>query len=128
MIDLKTRLSLCAEAWATAHTDDGGERAPLSRLSKRVMDDGKFFDNLGAMRRGPSTDTLEKFARYLIDPANWPEGRVASEAVELAHVVGVTLPASDVSAGLSGDLSGASASPSEVAPECAGHDAQERAA
>jgi len=102
VIDLKTRLSMCADVWCTAHADDGGDPAPLSRLSKRVMDDGKFFENLGTMRRGPSTDTLEKFARYLIDPVNWPEGKVAQEAVELAHVVGVTpeaAPASAIKAG-----------------------------
>ena len=105
MIDLKTRLSHCADAWCLAHADGDGVRAPLSRLSKRVMDDGKFFENLGAMRRGPSTDTLEKFARFLVDPANWPGGAVAEEAKVLAHVVGVTAPDACPSAGLSDEIS-----------------------
>lgn len=117
MLDLKSRLALAAEAWARAHADEAGEPAPLSRLSKPLAGDGKFFDNLPAMRRGPSTDTLEKFARFLADPANWPDGKVAAEAAALAHVVGV-LPAAaapgdggdsagdgPVSAGLSGDVS-----------------------
>lgn len=89
MIDLKTRLASAAHAWGHSCTAAEGEPVPLSRLSKRVMDDGKFFENLASMRRGPSTDTLEKFARFLADPANWPDGAVAEEAKALAHVVGV---------------------------------------
>lgn len=78
---------------------------PLSRLSKRVVDDGKFFDNLPTMRRGPSTDTLEKFAAFLADAANWPEGLVPDEVREFAHVTGVCPMGAVPSAGIGGTSS-----------------------
>ncbi|MBX7496788.1 hypothetical protein K3172_13055 [Qipengyuania sp. 6B39] len=90
MIDLKTRLAEAAQIWCTAHAAAEGKEVPLSRLSKAIGYDGKFFDTLPTMRRGPSTDTLEKFARFLADPANWPDGTVAEEAKALAHVCGVS--------------------------------------
>lgn len=105
-MDLKTRLAETADAWCAAWGRAEQAPVPLSRLSKRVMDDGKFFENLSDMRRGPSTDTLEKFARFLADPANWPEGAVAEEARALAHVVGVSLIPAEPSAGNEGELSG----------------------
>ena len=114
MIDLKTRLATAAIAWCIAQTGPGEEVVPLSRLSKRVMDDGKFFDNLASMRRGPSTDTLEKFARYLADPVNWPANadgvhEVADEAKALAHVVGVNAPVHATSPRKSEDITPPSA-------------------
>lgn len=100
MIDLKTRLSLAADAWCVAHADEEGSPAPASRLARAAgYDDGDFFERLPNTRRGPSTNTLERFARFLADPVNWPEGKVADEAKGLAHVVGVTAPAASLSAG-----------------------------
>ncbi|MEH6722775.1 MAG: hypothetical protein V7686_04545 [Qipengyuania sp.] len=90
---LTERLVAASECW-TATCD-----ATLARLGKVVANDTAFFTNLAKMRRGPSTDTLEKFARYLADPANWPGGLVAEEARALAHVVGVTPAGGAVSPG-----------------------------
>ncbi len=81
---LTERLVTASECW-TAACD-----VTLARLGKIVANDTAFFTNLAKMRRGPSTDTLEKFARFLADAANWPEGEVAEEAKALAHVVGVS--------------------------------------
>lgn len=95
VLDLKTRLVQCAEAWAAANGN-----APLSRLGKRVAGDANFFERL-AGGGGVNVLTLEKFARFLVDGANWPadEGgkpiAVPREAIELAHVTGVSLVACD---------------------------------
>lgn len=105
MIDLKTRLASAANAWCRACSIEAGDCVPLSRLSKPIMGDGKFFDGLQDMRRGPSTDTLEKFARFLADPANWPDGVVAEEAKAFAHVVGVSAPADVAAEGTDGEVS-----------------------
>lgn len=88
---LTDRLVASSECWATRAD------ASLARLGKLVVNDTAFFTNLARMRRGPSTDTLEKFARFLADPASWPDGVVADEAKALAHVVGVSVPSEDVS-------------------------------
>lgn len=117
-MDLKTRLADAARQWCLATSLAEEAPVPLSRLSKRVMDDGKFFDNLSEMPRGPSTDTLEKFARFLADPGNWPEGAVAEEARALAHVCGVTADTPSPSAGNGGELSGETLS----APSSAGRE------
>lgn len=106
MTDLKTRLSLAAESWCAAHADENGVPAPASRLARAAgYDDGQFFKNLPSSKRGPSTDTLEKFARFLVNPANWPEGKVADEAKALGHVPVVSVPAPTASAGLSSQTS-----------------------
>lgn len=91
---LTERLVTASECW-TAACD-----ATLARLGKIVANDTAFFTNLAKMRRGPSTDTLEKFARFLSDAANWPDGKVAEEAKALAHVVGVSPVDAMASAGL----------------------------
>ena len=81
---LTDRLRSAAERWADAH------ESHLARLGKLVVNDTSFFTGLSVRVKGPSTDTLEKFARFLADPANWPEGAVAEEAKALAHVCGVS--------------------------------------
>lgn len=94
------RLSAASDAWARANDSH------IARLGRLVVNDTSFFAGLPDRVKGPSTDTLEKFARFLADPANWPEGRVAAEAVAFAHVVGVSAPDGAASAGLSGEVSG----------------------
>jgi hypothetical protein len=89
-VDLKSRLIEAAEAWAAAWAASEGAEVPPTRLAKRVMDDGKFFDWLAESRKGPSIATLERFGRFLTDPANWPDGRVADAAEDFAHVIGVS--------------------------------------
>lgn len=106
-MDLKTRLARSARAWCASWSAADGADVPLSRLSKRVVDDGKFFDNLLAMRRGPSTDTLEKFAAFLVDASNWPEGvAVPAEVIAFGHAVGVSAPCPAPATGQVGELSG----------------------
>lgn len=58
-----------------------------------MVNDGGFFSRLQTQVQGVTTATLEKFAGFLVDPANWPEGAVPQEAIDLAHVTGIT-PAS----------------------------------
>lgn len=81
------RLEQAAGQWAEANNRS------LARLATLVINDGKFFVRLGA-RAGAdtTTSTLGRFARFLIDPANWPDGRVGQAAKALAEVTG-TIPA-----------------------------------
>lgn len=90
MSDLKSRLVAVAAQWASAHGD-----APLSRLGKRVASDATFFDRLGR-GGGLNLATLERFAVFLIDPDNWPEGVVPQDAIDLADSCGVSLVADDL--------------------------------
>lgn len=94
MPDLRSKLQAAASAWCAAHD------APHSRLGKAVAADAAFFDRVEGRDVLPCTvATLEKFARFLVDPSNWPKGEVADEAKALAHVVGVSAPAAALSAG-----------------------------
>lgn len=102
-MDLKSRLIEASDAWSAAWAVAEGAEVPPTRLAKRVMDDGKFFDRLAESRKGPTTDTLEKFARYLGDPANWPNGEVAEAARAFAHVTGVSVGQGDPSPDTSAD-------------------------
>lgn len=99
MSDLKSRLLDCAERWAAAH--DG---APLSRIGKTVAGDANFFDRI-SRGGGVNLATLEKFAGFLADPANWPDGAVPKEAVAFAHVTGVTPMDAMPSAGIADESS-----------------------
>ena len=100
MPDLRSKLKSAADAWCKAHD------APASRLGKAVAADAAFFDRVEGRDVLPCTvATLEKFARYLADPVNWPEGQVADEAKALAHVVGVTPDGVTASAGKSDEAS-----------------------
>lgn len=92
-LSLAQRLKAAADAWCRAHDSS------LARLSRIVINDTKFFAALEGSRKGPSTATLEQFARFLADPANWPEVDIGmgggvrivpQEAIELAHVTGVS--------------------------------------
>lgn len=94
----------CGELWCASHAEDG-DPAPLSRLSKRAVGDGGFFTRM-ADQKGVSTYTLERFARYLRDPANWPGGDVPADVCELAHRVGVTGESPALSTGQGGAMSG----------------------
>ena len=90
---LVDRLRKTAALWVAAHD------ASLARLGKSVVNDGGFFSRLQTQVQGVTTATLEKFAGFLADPANWPEGVVPQEAVDLAHVVGITPALAAVSSG-----------------------------
>lgn len=84
MSDLKSRLLRSAESWAAAHA------CGVGRIGKRVAGDANFFTRLEAPEATCNVATLEKFARFLGDGANWPDGVVPGEVAAFVHVVGVT--------------------------------------
>lgn len=61
-------------------------------LSAMVMNHGGALERLRDPAKSVTDGTLERFARWMGDPANWPEGAVPREALEFAHVTGVALP------------------------------------
>lgn len=82
-LSLVDHLRQAAWIWVAAHD------ASFARLGKSVVNDGGFFTRLETQVQGTTTATLEKFAAFLADAANWPEGAVPQEAIDLAHRVGV---------------------------------------
>lgn len=92
-LSLVDRLRVVAHCWVTA------SQSSLSRLGKAVVNDGGFFTRLETQVQGTTTATLERFAAFLGDSANWPEGAVPQEAIDLAHRVGITPVAGALSAG-----------------------------
>jgi hypothetical protein len=86
------RLLVCAAEWVAS--DDSG-KATFARLGREVVNDGGFIPRIERPGASTTTATLEKFARYFIDPVNWPVGRngireVPQAAIEFAHVMGVS--------------------------------------
>lgn len=90
---LRDRLLCAAEAWSkvTGRT--------LGALSSIVSNHAQTIERLRDPSNKVTDATLEKFAAYLADAANWPEGAVPQEAIDLAHVTGVTLPCPALSSG-----------------------------
>jgi len=84
--DLKSRLIAAAQFWAGAHDPE----APLSRLGKRVAGDANFFARIEAPDATLQVATLERFARFLGDAGNWPDGAVPDEVCDFVHVTGVS--------------------------------------
>ncbi len=80
---LEDRLVAAAELWAEAR-----DRS-LARLSTMVVNDGNFFVRLARPSATTTTATLEKFARFLIEPENWPDAGVPQEITDFAHIIGV---------------------------------------
>ncbi|WP_161595938.1 hypothetical protein [Flavisphingopyxis soli] len=70
----------------------------MSRAAKIVANHGGFFDRLAGEGASCTTKMLEKFARFLVDPANWP-GPVPQEVCDFAHAVGVSAPTATASSG-----------------------------
>lgn len=89
---LVDRLKRCTALWADAHD------AMPSRLARLVLNNGAFFRDLEEGTRGPTTSTLESFATFLANPANWPAREVPQEALAFAHVTGVGAPSPNDSA------------------------------
>lgn len=88
-----------ADLWA-ARTDRS-----TGALSSVVTNNGRSLERLRDPANSVTDATLEKFARFLVDPANWPDGSVPQEAVDLAHRVGVTPDGASLSPGIADDLS-----------------------
>jgi hypothetical protein len=76
------RMLKLAGLWAAA-----SGHSTTSRLSTIVAPDGGLLRRL-EQGGGCTVDTLDKFAHFLRDPANWPESAVPSEACELLGAIG----------------------------------------
>lgn len=85
----RDRLLGVAALWSEATGRSAGA------LSSVVSNHGSTLDRLRDPSLAVTDTTLEKFARFLADAANWPGGDVPPEALALAHVTGVCLPASE---------------------------------
>ncbi|MCT2398502.1 hypothetical protein [Novosphingobium mangrovi (ex Huang et al. 2023)] len=97
------RLLCCARLWT-----DANERS-LARLATLVSNDGKFFTRLESGRGNATTATLEKFARFLGDGANWPDGAVPREVCEFVHIVGISSEACAVAPDVPEEIIGGAA-------------------
>ena len=110
VLSLVERLKLVAALWCLATGRTPGA------LSTIVANHGSFFDRLDAPEAGTTTATLEKFARFLVKPDNWPAGLVPQEVCQFAHAVGITpdppAPSPDIAAPLIGGGAALSASSS----------------
>ncbi len=82
---LRDTLLLAAERWALATSRSTGA------LSSIVANNGRALERLRDPATSVTDATLEKFAGFLADPANWPGGTVPQEAIDLAHRVGVSI-------------------------------------
>lgn len=88
---LRARLFAGAEAWSAA------TGRSLGALSSLVTNHGGTLDRLRDPGAAVTDITLEKFARFLIDPANWPEREADAEhqgwppeaALKFGEAVGV---------------------------------------
>lgn len=97
------RLNAVAAEWCA---ESGRSTARLATL---VVNDGKFFERLGEVGKTTTTATLEKFARYFLDPVNWPGREIPAAANDFAHVMGVAHAA------------GVTAGPGAASPDNASH-------
>lgn len=90
---LTERLHACAVLWTAAHG------AAPGRIGRVVANDAGLLPRIAQPGASVTTATLEKFAGFLADPANWPGGDVPQEAIDLAHVTGVSPAAAALSPG-----------------------------
>lgn len=81
---LLDRLLVSARLWAAA------TGRSLGALASVVVNHGSFFERLESPGASTTTATLEKFARFLVDPANWPDGAVPGEVAAFGHVTGIS--------------------------------------
>lgn len=97
----RERLLASAEAWSHA------TGRSLGALSSIVSNHGSTLERLKNPATGVNDITLEKFARFLVDASNWPEGvEVPAEVIAFGHAVGVSPPCPAPATGQTGELSG----------------------
>lgn len=96
----RERLLAVAALWSEAAGRSVGA------LSSMVSNHGSTLERLRDPAVAVTDLTVEKFARFLADAANWPDGAVPEEAKAFAHVTGVSAGGASPSNGLSGDMSG----------------------
>lgn len=92
------RLKAAAQLWVDANG------ASLARLGRAVMNDNGFFSRIDG-NPVTTTATLERFARFLGDAANWPDGAVPEEVRAFVHVTGVSSETEGTSPGKIGEIS-----------------------
>lgn len=92
-LTIAEHLCQCARRWTETHN------ARPTSLGYAVARDGKISQRLLSGQGDVTTGTLEKFAAFFADPANWPEGDVPAEAAAFAHRVGVSAATPPVSSG-----------------------------
>lgn len=98
--NLDSRLMQCAQLWA-----DACDATP-AKLGRIVVNDTAFFTRLDSPGASTRTATLEKFVRYLVDQASWPEGlSVPADVVSLAHDVGISGTEHGASSGKADEIS-----------------------
>lgn len=74
----------CSQLWSEANGRS------LGALASIVVNHGSFFDRLINPGASTTTATLDKFARFLGDVSNWPDGMDLPQAVrEFVAVTGV---------------------------------------
>lgn len=114
---LPDRLRICADLWVARNP---GLKASLPRLARVVMNDSAFFTRL-ALQPVARTSTLERFARYLGDAANWEAGHVPDMVRAFVHAVGGSPDDPAASPDIRSGQIGAAAAPTGAAPagECA---------
>lgn len=93
------QLHRCAVLWTNLH-----EAAP-GRIGRLVVNDGGVLTRIAQPGASVTTATLERFAAFLVDAGNWPEGCVPEEAVEFAHRVGIVAHPASLSPGKDGNPS-----------------------
>lgn len=97
---LLDRLLAAATAWSEAND------RTIGALASIVVNHGSFFDRLESPGASTTTATLEKFARFLGDPAQWPDGAVPDVVAGFVHAVGVSPEGATAATGLTGEMSG----------------------
>lgn len=99
-IPLLDRLIACSQLWSAA------TGRSLGALASVVVNHGSFFERLGGAGASTTTATLEKFARFLGDAGNWPDGDVPSDVLAFVHVTGVTAETDAVATSKNSDVAG----------------------
>lgn len=98
---LRTRLFTAADAWCAATGRSPGA------LSSLVTNHGGTLERLRDPNAAVTDVTLEKFARFLMDQGNWPEGaEIAQAVIVFGHAVGVSAVLASASTGQAGEKSG----------------------
>lgn len=82
-VSLIDRLKSCAALWCEATGRTPGALASI------VVNHGSFFDRLESPQASTTTATLERFARYLGDAGNWPDGVVPDAVRDFVAVTGI---------------------------------------
>lgn len=98
-IPLEERLTDCAARWAEANS------CTTARLGRLVANDTSFFTRLARPDASTTIAMASRFARFMADASNWPDGAVPQEAFEFAHVTGISTAPARASAGKAGDMS-----------------------